>query len=252
MKNPSGLSRRLPSCLFVRSEGNASWILGRMSLFLAKSLAATLMSLLPSVLSALTGVCSVPQGGSWSCMSVGARTCEHFKGAWTNIIRHALGTRQVPGSLRDEQPPSLLSYDMRVLLLLLALLQGILSVAAPTDDKTRQWEKRQTSGAAEAEQLFIEALKLTGYEIPAGTNLTDLATRLVHFNGCSSGQKKDIYEGWQDSWKMMDEVNEASKIDFNTGAAIDYLGPPLHIVEYQDVIRDEPPLSCCCSQLPED
>ncbi|KAJ5703414.1 glycoside hydrolase family 18 protein [Penicillium malachiteum] len=84
----------------------------------------------------------------------------------------------------------------------------------------------------EAIEAFTEGLTLSNYSM-VGTmfdaNYSDLATRIMGFDGCSVDQWNQIYSGWQQSWKIMnymyDLVND-DLINFNEGAAIEFLGPP--------------------------
>ncbi|KAJ5735081.1 glycoside hydrolase family 18 protein [Penicillium malachiteum] len=84
----------------------------------------------------------------------------------------------------------------------------------------------------EAIEAFAEGLTLSNYSM-VGTmydaNYTDLATRIIGFDGCSYDQWNQVYWGWQQSWKIMnymyDLVNDGL-INLNEGAAIEYLGPP--------------------------
>jgi hypothetical protein len=55
-------------------------------------------------------------------------------------------------------------------------------------------------------------------------NVTIAATRLILYNGCSYSQRSQIYAGWQDSWQLMGATEK--DINFNEGAAIDFLGAP--------------------------
>ena len=57
---------------------------------------------------------------------------------------------------------------------------------------------------------------------------TDLATRLVGFDGCTTAKKVAITSGWQQPWKIMNHIYTVAKngIDFNEAAAVEFLGPP--------------------------
>lgn len=62
-------------------------------------------------------------------------------------------------------------------------------------------------------------------------NLTDLATKLTGWEGCTieNGMpSKAIYSGWVQSWKLMNLMYKEAKsgIDFNSAAAVEYLAPP--------------------------
>ena len=74
-----------------------------------------------------------------------------------------------------------------------------------------------------------------------GGNISALATRLVHYNGCDTKQKRKIYSGWQQSWKIMNLLQKEAKtgINFNEGAAIEYLAPPLENEGYQGKINSK-------------
>lgn len=85
--------------------------------------------------------------------------------------------------------------------------------------------------ALEAE--FEDGLELSSYDTSdfETYNLTDLATRLIGWDGCSKLNGMDpavIYSGWQQSWKLMNLMYKEAKngIDFNSAAAVEYLGPP--------------------------
>lgn len=82
----------------------------------------------------------------------------------------------------------------------------------------------------EAEEDFTAALSLSNYNISDFTtyNLSLLATRLLGWNGCTELQKKQIYSGWQQSWKIMNYIQSVAEdgINFNEAAAVEYLGAP--------------------------
>lgn len=95
---------------------------------------------------------------------------------------------------------------------------------------------------AQLEQSFIKALDTSGYNLSSfGGNVTDLATRLVKWDGCTDLQKEQIYSGWQQSWKIMNLLwNEAYyNMNFNEASALEYLGPPALTSPQQDAIRGE-------------
>lgn len=70
-------------------------------------------------------------------------------------------------------------------------------------------------------------------------NVTDLATRLVNWNGCDALERQMIYAGWQQSWKIMNLLyKEAKSINFNEASAVEYLGPPALNQNQQGPIRD--------------
>ncbi|KUI60668.1 Killer toxin subunits alpha/beta [Cytospora mali] len=88
------------------------------------------------------------------------------------------------------------------------------------------------------EDDFTAALSISDYDISNFTayNLTDLATRLVGWEGCEYNEdtfpilhpQRIIYSGWQQSWKIMNYMYNVAKsgINFNEAAAVEYLGPP--------------------------
>lgn len=82
--------------------------------------------------------------------------------------------------------------------------------AAPTQDRQ------------ELIDIFNQALADSRYKLTEG-DVGEAATRLFGWEGCSASMKRDIYSGWQDSWKMMDAVKN---INWNEAAAVDYLSPP--------------------------
>ena len=57
---------------------------------------------------------------------------------------------------------------------------------------------------------------------------TDLETRLVGFDGCTTAKKVAITCGWPHPWKSMNDIYTVAKngIDFNEAAAVEFLGPP--------------------------
>lgn len=92
----------------------------------------------------------------------------------------------------------------------------------------------------ELEQSFGDGLELSAYDTSnfETYNLTDLATRLIGFEGCTveRGMPKNVvYSGWQQSWKLMNLMYEESKngIDFNSAAALEFFGPPSETQQQQ-------------------
>jgi chitinase len=79
-----------------------------------------------------------------------------------------------------------------------------------------------TVNVTEAVDAFNAGLTLSGASFNG--NVSTAATRLVRHDGCSSVQRNQIYAGWQDSWQLMGAT--AKDINYNEGAAIDFLGPP--------------------------
>ncbi|CAJ0552337.1 Ff.00g063160.m01.CDS01 [Fusarium sp. VM40] len=78
---------------------------------------------------------------------------------------------------------------------------------------------------------FRAALLDSRYNYTEG-DVSEAATRLFGWQGCSSAQRQAIYSGWQQSWKMMDVV-KGDNLDWNQAAAIDYLGDPFNNDEDQ-------------------
>ncbi|KAK1523960.1 uncharacterized protein CCOS01_09047 [Colletotrichum costaricense] len=94
---------------------------------------------------------------------------------------------------------------------------------------------------AEAENHFHDALATSEYDMSLfDGNITDLSTRLVGWNGCDEKEIPMIYSGWQQSWKIMNLLySEASTMNFNEAAAVEYLGPPsLDARDLSDVIKN--------------
>ncbi|KAF4151589.1 hypothetical protein CNMCM6069_003628 [Aspergillus lentulus] len=90
---------------------------------------------------------------------------------------------------------------------------------------------------SENEQLFEEALAMSNYDISQFEtyNLSDLATRLIGFDRCDRFQRREIFSGWQQSWKIMNLIKtEADNgINFNESAAIEFLGAPAETRDLQ-------------------
>ncbi|KAG8670653.1 hypothetical protein FPOAC2_07496 [Fusarium poae] len=76
----------------------------------------------------------------------------------------------------------------------------------------------------EAIDIFKAALRDSRYNLTE-KDVGETATRLFGWQGCSNSQRKDIYSGWQQSWKMMDAV-QGNNLNWNEAAALDYLAPP--------------------------
>ncbi|KAH8803509.1 glycoside hydrolase family 18 protein [Xylogone sp. PMI_703] len=72
-------------------------------------------------------------------------------------------------------------------------------------------------------------------------NVSDLATRLIGWEGCSKIQKNQIYSGWQQSWKIMNyNFNDIdlNGINFNEASAVEYLTPPAYNKNFQDNFKN--------------
>lgn len=106
------------------------------------------------------------------------------------------------------------------------------------------------SGASDTDSMnitqatneFMEALDTSGYNMSSfDGNVTDLATRLVRWDGCDSVNKRLIYSGWQQSWKIMNKMyyNAYYDMNFNEAAAVEYLGPPATNARWQDSYKGE-------------
>ncbi|KAH8811545.1 glycoside hydrolase family 18 protein [Xylogone sp. PMI_703] len=92
-----------------------------------------------------------------------------------------------------------------------------------------------------AEKYFTSALSTSGYNMSSfNGNVTDLATKLVRWDGCDDTQKTAIYSGWQQSWKIMNLMyhNAFYDFNFNEAAAVEYLGAPALNKDQQDAIKD--------------
>lgn len=97
---------------------------------------------------------------------------------------------------------------------------------------------------------FRAALLDSRYNYTEG-DVSEAATRLFGWQGCSSAQRQAIYSGWQQSWKMMDVV-KGDNLDWNQAAAIDYLGDPFNNDEDQAEMKSMPtdsPLLLICPIL---
>ncbi|XXG99705.1 hypothetical protein Hte_006046 [Hypoxylon texense] len=70
-------------------------------------------------------------------------------------------------------------------------------------------------------------------------DIGDAATRLVRYDGCDNYDANEIYKGWVQLWKIMNQVlSEADNINWNEASAVEYLGPPGVNGGYHDRIRD--------------
>ena len=88
-------------------------------------------------------------------------------------------------------------------------------------------------------QAFMAAIHPSGYQetIPDG-DVVALATTLRGFEGCDKVRKQDIYSGWYQSWELMNFIRpKVNNMDFNSAAAVEYLGPPAIISPYFDRIK---------------
>lgn len=133
-------------------------------------------------------------------------------------------------------------------------LHGLLGISAalpqhPADAPYKNGESRPGKSldgradeisVAQAEQDFVAALSISGYDMSTfAGNVTDLATRLVRWDGCDKDERKMIYAGWQQSWKIMNLLyDEADKMNFNEASAVEYLGPPALNQNQQAAIKD--------------
>lgn len=133
-------------------------------------------------------------------------------------------------------------------------LHGMLGVAAalpqhPTDSAYENGESRPGKSldrradeisVAQAVDDFTAALSMSGYDMSTfDGNVTDLATRLVNWNGCDPLERQMIYAGWQQSWKIMNLLyKEANSINFNEASAVEFLGPPGLNINQQGAIKD--------------
>lgn len=92
--------------------------------------------------------------------------------------------------------------------------------------------KSQDVSVEEAVDDFMAALEESEYDMSSfDGNVTLLATKLVRWSGCGpagSARRKAIYAGWQQSWKLMNNIFDVANkgINWNEAAAVEYLGPP--------------------------
>ncbi|KAM0226905.1 hypothetical protein ACHAP5_012286 [Fusarium lateritium] len=82
---------------------------------------------------------------------------------------------------------------------------------------------------------FQAALQDSQYNFTDG-DVGEAATRLFGWQGCNRVQRRAIYSGWQQSWKIMDAV-KGNNLNWNEAAAIDYLAPPFINEEDQAAIK---------------
>ncbi|KAK3897538.1 killer toxin subunits alpha beta [Staphylotrichum tortipilum] len=69
-------------------------------------------------------------------------------------------------------------------------------------------------------------------------DVVSLATMLIGYTECDWSQRREVRSGWLQSWKLMDHVRpKVSNLDFNSAAAIEYLGPPAINQPYQYRIK---------------
>lgn len=116
---------------------------------------------------------------------------------------------------------------------------GLCSFACPRG-YCPQGSCEQGVNTQELEQSFQDGLELSGYDISdfETYNLSDLATRLIGFEGCTDARqmpKAVVYSGWQQSWKLMNFMHKESKngLDFQTIPAFEFLGPPKETESWQ-------------------
>lgn len=115
-----------------------------------------------------------------------------------------------------------------------------------------------TVDVADSIASFNRALLLSGYEFQPFTgtvkrgledrqtqsifNVSNLATKLIGWDGCISDQQDQIYSGWQQSWKIMnynyDDIY-VNGINFNEAAAVEYLSPPAYNANYQTNFKSQ-------------
>lgn len=79
-----------------------------------------------------------------------------------------------------------------------------------------------TNNNEEAVRAFKAALPMSETTVD-DKDIEPLATRLVRYDGCDNFQANHIYSGWQQSWKIM-EASKNGDIDFNSAAALEFLG----------------------------
>jgi hypothetical protein len=102
------------------------------------------------------------------------------------------------------------------------LISHIIS-AAPTQDRQAAIED------------FQAALLESHYNF-TDQDVGETATRLFGWQACSSSQRRAIYSGWQQSWKIMDAV-QGKNLNWNEAAALEYLAPPFINEEEQAEIK---------------
>ena len=97
----------------------------------------------------------------------------------------------------------------------------------------------------ESVKFFNEAVdeekkdKAPGEEDPdIGGDVEIAATRLIRFDGCDDLEKRIIYRGWYQSFKLMNIIlKEVDKINWNEASAVEYLGPPAKTLNVRDRIK---------------
>lgn len=92
---------------------------------------------------------------------------------------------------------------------------------------------------------FKAALALSNYDVSQfdSYNFTDLATALIGWDKCDPEHgfdRQEIYSGWQQSWKIMNNIYKEAKagIDWNEASAVEYLGPPAMNEDYRNNMTD--------------
>ncbi|KAK4188151.1 hypothetical protein QBC35DRAFT_463225 [Podospora australis] len=77
-------------------------------------------------------------------------------------------------------------------------------------------------------EAFMAALHEGEYqEGPIDDDKVGALAAVLSFHKCDKGEKDKIYAGWQQSWILMDYIKpKVSSIDWNSAAALEYLGPP--------------------------
>lgn len=116
------------------------------------------------------------------------------------------------------------------------------------NDSTAQIKTKRQFDSQVLIDAFMEGLDSSNYDISSfDGNVSDLATRLVGWDGCNKrGMSAAVYSGWQQSWKLMNHVYSEAKggIDFNSAAAIEFIGPPALSETFQPAINDKSPPEC--------
>ncbi|KAL2256741.1 hypothetical protein VTK26DRAFT_1190 [Humicola hyalothermophila] len=89
-------------------------------------------------------------------------------------------------------------------------------------------------------EAFLAAQYEAGYRgVISPDDVVSMATVLTGFQGCDRLDKRAIYGGWYQSWKLMDFIRpKVSGLDFNSAAAVEYLGPPAVISPYFDRFKE--------------
>ncbi|RYP18792.1 hypothetical protein DL765_003727 [Monosporascus sp. GIB2] len=89
----------------------------------------------------------------------------------------------------------------------------------------------------QATSYFESALEAEGEDFDG--DIGAAATRLVRYDGCDNWDTNEIYKGWVQSWKIMNQVlREVDNINWNEASAVEYLGPPGLIGPVQSRIKD--------------